>query len=393
MKNAILVSSDVRWRAVTEATLLQRGWNVVCSTSLEGQGPVKREQVQAIWVDVGSVGREGVARWVASPDFPGEVPVILAPSFEGAEELAKWVEGAEGSRAAVAQGRVKLRFWGVRGSIPSPGPNTAFYGGNTSCVELKADGETIVMDAGSGIRALGERLIEEAGGDPVRLHLMISHTHWDHIQGFPFFRPAYQPQTRIRLIGHTGVRHDLREIMDAQMEDEYFPVQMSDMMAEIEVLQVGELFQCGGVQGHAFLTNHPGKCAGFRFDTSAGSVVYVPDNELNPSGQATHMPRETAQHMRRRFIEKVAGARVLIHDAQYTRVEYGNRVGWGHSSVEDVVEVSGEAGVEQLFLFHHDPVRSDADLNRLVVRAREMVAARGWKMRVDAAREGLEILL
>jgi phosphoribosyl 1,2-cyclic phosphodiesterase len=397
MKNAILVSSDTRWRAVTEATLLERGWKVAATEVLGGEACLDPAQVQAVWVDVESMGREAVSRWMGSKEFPGKIPVILAPGFEGAESLARtleWPEG-EGARAGVEkrEGAVRLRLWGVRGSIPTPGPSTVWYGGNTSCVELKAAGETVILDAGSGLRNLGEKLIEEAGGQPLRLHMLLSHTHWDHIQGFPFFRPAYQPANHIRLMGYSGVRHNLDRILDVQMEDEYFPVQMADMLSELEVLHVSETFQCGALTGHCFMTNHPGKCSGFRFDTSVGPILYVPDNELNRSGQATHMPRETAQHLRERFVETVAGARVLIHDAQYTRAEYANRVGWGHSAVEDTVELAGEAGVERLILFHHDPLRTDEAVNRLVVMARELVRERGWTMRVDAAREGMEIVL
>lgn len=390
MKNAILVSSDSRWRAVTEGTLLQRGWKVAASERLELQNALDPSEVQAVVVDAASLNPTDLAQWMSSSLYPKQIPVVLSPGFEASTPLGSILDEPE--LVPSGESMVKVRFWGVRGSIPTPGPSTNFYGGNTSCVELQADGETLVLDAGSGIRQLGEKLIEEAGGAPLNLHLLISHTHWDHIQGFPFFRPAYQPPNRIRLVGYSGVRHDLHKVMDAQMDDEYFPVSMSEMRAEINVQQVGEVFHCGPVKGHAFFSNHPGKCSGFRFDTSAGAVVYVPDNELNEAGQATHMPMETAAHLRKRFVETVSGARVLIHDAQYTHAEYEQRVGWGHSCVEDTVEMAGEAGVERLILFHHDPTRSDAGVNKLVAMGRAIVEKRGWSMRVDAAREGMEIV-
>ncbi|MEI6715537.1 MAG: MBL fold metallo-hydrolase [Verrucomicrobiota bacterium] len=394
MKNAILVSSDARWRVVAEGTLLARGWSVACSETLGVQEALTPDQVQAIVLDAGSLGADAVAGWLKSQTFTSGIPVILSPGFQSAETLSDFLDDPLPPISDLdEEPRVKIRFWGVRGSIPTPGPNTSFYGGNTSCVELQADGETMILDAGSGLRALGDNLIKEAAGAPLSIHLLITHTHWDHIQGFPFFRPAYQPSNRLRVIGYSGVRHDLEDVLSGQMDCTYFPISMSDMMAEIDVLQVGEVFHCGPVKGHAFYTNHPGKCAGFRFDTSAGAVVYVPDNEMNQSGQATHMPRETAKHLRERFVETVAGARVLIHDAQYTRAEYVDRVGWGHSCLEDVVEMAGEAGVEKLYFFHHDPTRTDAGVNQLIQVARKIVADKGWSMKVEAAREGLEIVL
>ena len=391
MKNAILVSSDARWRAVTEGTLLSRGWRVASCSGLGETSRIELSQVQAVLLDADSLGAEEVARLMSSKQIGSGIPVMVAPGFRAAENLADFLESPVEDRNAASD--VKLRFWGVRGSIPSPGLHTSFYGGNTSCVELKAAGETLILDAGSGIRPLGDALIHESDGSPLNLHLLFSHTHWDHIQGFPFFRPAYQPANRIRLVGYSGVRHDLEAVLNAQMELPYFPVSMSDMMADVEVVQVDETFECGSVKVRAFFTNHPGKCCGFRMMTRSGDVAYVPDNELNKAGLAAHMPREDAKHFRERFLGEIRGARVLIHDSQYTREEYVDRVGWGHSSLEDVVQVAAEAEVERLILFHHDPVRTDEGVNALVAMARALVEANGWKLRVDAAREGLEISL
>lgn len=392
MKNAILVSSDARWRTVIEGTLLAKGWQVVSAENLDSNQTLDPGSVQSIVVDTSSIGEGEIAGWVKSERFARGIPVVLAPGFEAAESICDSLEpSAEGANRA--DSKVRLRFWGVRGSIPTPGQETSFYGGNTACVEFRADGETIILDAGSGLRPLGEALIREAAGKPVNVHMLLTHTHWDHIQGFPFFRPAYQDSNHIRILCYAGVRHDLEELLGRQMDSPFFPVSMCEMMSETTVGQVGEKFQFGSVKGQAFYTNHPGKCAGYRFETSAGVVIYVPDNELNVSGQATHMPRETAKHLRQRFVQTISGAQVLIHDAQYTRAEYAERVGWGHSCMEDVVEMAGEAGVEHLLLFHHDPTRKDESVNFLVGVARDMVRKKGWKMRVDAAREGAEIAL
>jgi phosphoribosyl 1,2-cyclic phosphodiesterase len=260
-------------------------------------------------------------------------------------------------------------------------------------VEVQADGETIILDAGSGIRSLGEKLIQNSGGKPLDMHLLITHTHWDHIQGLPFFRPAYVPTNHLRIVGYEAVRHGLTDVLGAQMDPAYFPISMADMPSHPEVEEVAECFSCGPVRVEAFFTNHPGRCAGFRLLTSRGVVVYISDNEINHDGQATHLPRETTEHFRRRIIETIGGASLLIHDAQYTREEYKNRVGWGHSCVEDITELAAEAEVEHLMLFHHDPTRDDAGVNRVLSLARKIVRDRGWNLRVDAAREGMRLFL
>jgi phosphoribosyl 1,2-cyclic phosphodiesterase len=376
-----------------EGTLLGRGWQVAAVEELvEGDRP-DPAHVHAILVDAASVDANSVAAWLNADGKKLEIPLVMAPDLAHAEGLAVELEAEEVRE--VSGGRNIVRFWGVRGSIPSPGPDTAFYGGNTSCVELSVDGQLIIVDAGSGIRSLGMNLMgrSAASKQPLEMSLLISHTHWDHIQGLPFFVPAYIPTNKLHVLGYSAVRHHLAEVLAMQMEPTYFPISMDDMPSHPDVHEVDDHFEIGPVKAVAFFTNHPGRCAGFRFETSSGSVAYVSDNEINHDGQATHLPRETAAHLLERMVDTLHGVRVLIHDAQYTRAEYETKVGWGHSAVEDVVEMAGAAGVERLVLFHHDPMRSDADLNGIVRMARALVAQHGWSMRVDAAREGMEIHL
>ena len=391
MKNAILVSSDPHWRVVMEGTLLGRGWSVASVESLSKGDAPSGKDVQAILIDSVSISVDAVNEWLGSVAETTKVPVVIVPSLSSADDFADVID----AEATVKDGKseVSITFWGVRGSIPSPGPSTAFYGGNTSCVELTADGETIILDAGSGIRPLGEKLILESKGKPLDMHLLITHTHWDHIQGLPFFRPAYVPTNHLRVVGYEAVRHNLADVLAMQMDSSYFPISMADMPGHPEVEEVSERFHCGPVGVEAFFTNHPGKCAGFRFETSAGAVVYISDNELNHDGQATHLPRETVEHLRSRLMSTMSGCKVLIHDAQYTREEYKNRVGWGHSCVEDITELAAQSGVERLVLFHHDPTRDDAGVNQLLKKSRDIVKANGWSLRVDAAREGMSIWL
>ncbi len=390
MKNAILVSADKHWRTVMEGTLLARGWQVASvETLVEGERPDPAE-VQALIIDAASVARGALSSWLAEGAPKLEIPVVIAPGLTDAERFADALEGQMRTVEKEAS-PVVVRFWGVRGSIPTPGPATSFYGGNTSCVEVEADGETIILDAGSGIRPLGLSLMARAAGKPLNLHLIISHTHWDHIQGLPFFIPAYIPTNHLRVVVYSEVRHDLAHVLAMQMDSAYFPVAMKDLPSHPEVEEAGDHFNCGPVEVEGFFSNHPGLCAGYKLQTSAGTIVYVSDNELNFEGQAIHLAAETADHMHERFIATLKGARVLIHDAQYTRAEYKSKLGWGHSAFEDTVQLAGESGVEHLVLFHHDPLRSDAQLNQLVRDARAIVAEKGWTMRVDAAREGMEI--
>jgi phosphoribosyl 1,2-cyclic phosphodiesterase len=393
MKNAIIVSRDAHWRTVMEGTLLARGWQVASVEGFsEGDQP-DAEHVHAILVDAASVDSNEVANWMKSGGDHLKVPLVMVPVLSELDALADTLDVP--SAASKPSSGVILRFWGVRGSIPTPGPDTAFYGGNTSCVELNVDNHSIILDAGSGIRMLGMDLMARAARakEPLDMHLLISHTHWDHIQGLPFFVPAFIPNNRLHILGYSAVRHHLADVLAMQMEPTYFPISMDDMPAHPDVHEVDDHFELGEVKVVAFFTNHPGRCAGFRFETRAGSVAYVSDNEINSEGQATHLPRETAQHLHDRMVDTLHGVRILIHDAQYSRAEYKTKVGWGHSAFEDVVEMAGEAGVEHLILFHHDPMRSDDGINKIVKEARALAAQKGFQMRIDAAREGMEIHL
>src|SRR6266852_7745017 len=174
----------------------------------------------------------------------------------------------------------RIRLWGVRGSLPVPGPATNRYGGNTSCVEVRADGEIIVLDAGTGIRGLGLALEKELGPETVKLTLLITHTHWDHIQGLPFFPPAYNPKNLIRILGYEGARAGLSTILASQMETPFFPVSLRELPSHLAIEELKDMkFHIGKVEVHSIFANHPGICAGYRLFTSAGSIAYMPDNE------------------------------------------------------------------------------------------------------------------
>jgi phosphoribosyl 1,2-cyclic phosphodiesterase len=295
---------------------------------------------------------------------------------------------------------VSLKFWGVRGSIPTPGPSTVHYGGNTPCVELRADGEVIILDSGTGIRALGQALLAEFQDKPLAVTLLLTHTHWDHIQGFPFFLPAYEARHNIRILGYEGAKEGLARIFSSQMEGSVFPVGFNEMPGHIQVQELRKLdFSVGQVRVRAALANHPGICVGYRVYTSAGSIVYMPDNEpALPSHVAIKGNKETdtkamARSRDERMAEFFEGADILILDSQYDQQEYKSHNHWGHACVDDAVSLALKAKVKTLFLFHHDPDHSDDKISALVEHARQLVRRQGAELNVEAAREGMKLEL
>ena len=295
-----------------------------------------------------------------------------------------------------------VRFWGVRGSIATPGEATLKYGGNTACIEVRADGELIVLDAGTGIRNLGRKLAAEFKSQPIEVTILISHTHWDHIQGFPFFIPAYSPQNQVRILGYEGARVGLQSVLTSQMESPYFPVSMQQMPGYLKVEELKEMqFLIGTVKVTAAFMNHPGICVGYRLETSGGSIAFLPDNEphsrlrmapVTDSAQSYEV-LAYAQKQDEKLIEFIRDCDVVIMDSQYDGVEYKSHIGWGHTCVDDAVALAVIAKVKKLYLFHHDPDHDDAKVASMEEWARELVAIHGSSLEVDAAREGVEITL
>lgn len=287
-------------------------------------------------------------------------------------------------------GQAKITFWGVRGSIPTPGHDTVGVGGNTSCVEIRADGEHIILDAGSGLRPLGRALTKEFGARPLETTVLITHTHWDHIQGFPFFVPAYDPANSVRILGYEGARNDLQATLAGQMESPYFPIALAQMPGNIVIEELKSLdFKIGPIIGRTCHVNHPGVCVGYRLDTSAGSICYIPDHESGPENEDGPASIEGA--MEQSVVEFIRDADVVIMDAQYTAEEYKKHVGWGHGCLDDVVRVALKSNVKQLFLFHHDPSHDDEFLAEMLAHAQSLAV--GTSLRVALAREGESVIL
>jgi phosphoribosyl 1,2-cyclic phosphodiesterase len=270
-----------------------------------------------------------------------------------------------------------VRFWGVRGSIPSPGRTTAAYGGNTPCVEVHVAGHRLIFDAGSGIRDLGLSLQSSM---PIAAHLFFSHTHWDHIQGFPFFTPAYVPGNGIDVYGvPCPDGQTIKERLSAQMLNPHFPVPLQCMQSDLRFhdLACGDKVAIDDVIVESALLNHPGEAIGYRVNWRGHAVAYVTDTE------------HFADRLDENVVQLSRNADILIYDAMYTDEEYGNprssKVGWGHSTWQEAVKVAKAAGVKQLVIFHHDPTHDDACLDRIGVA----VAAAFPKSVI--AREGLEL--
>jgi len=275
---------------------------------------------------------------------------------------------------------MRVRFYGVRGSTPAPGPETARYGGNTSCVDVRlADGSIVVLDAGTGLRKLGNVLREKVVNAPV--HLLLSHTHWDHVLGLPFFAPLWQSTTRLMVY---PLPSDAQERFQRTIFDDiHFPVSANDIPASIEFIKPdGPSWRIGSATVQRIALNHPGGAQGFRIDDGDGaSLAYLTDNELAPRARAVVTQDALAQ-----FAE---GVGLLIHDAQYLASDMPEKHGWGHSVVDDVLKLGVLATPKRLALFHHDPDRSDLELDSIGERAAHWLAEHTSSVKLVVASEGL----
>ena len=301
---------------------------------------------------------------------------------------------------------LKVRIWGDRGSIPCPGPATVKFGGNTSCLEIRADEKLVIIDFGTGIKPLGDWLMaNDFKNGPIDADIFITHTHWDHIMGFPMFTPIFIPASKLRIHGPVSYEDDtLESIIGAQLSYRYWPVRASELSAKIEYSQIKEttLDLGGGLRASTKYLNHPILCLGYRFEYKGKTIVTAYDNEpfrnLFPTDPADPGYDEDAAkegelvagEENEKILRFFLGADILIHDAQYTGKEYLGHLGWGHSSYEHAINCAHKAKVKKLVLFHHDPNRSDDELERLEKEYQAKIRGKS-SLQVMMAREGLTL--
>jgi phosphoribosyl 1,2-cyclic phosphodiesterase len=296
------------------------------------------------------------------------------PAFELTIGFKHWkIDRQPLSRAA----RMRVKFWGVRGSTPTPQVENLRYGGNTSCVEVRLDGQLFIFDCGTGLRLFGHQLARQVANTPIFAHVFVSHYLWDHIQGIPFFSPLYDsPESRFIFHSSSRVRH-LQQVLEQQMAAPYFPVNMNEMKAHREFHDIEEgRIELGNIFLQTAWLNHPQGCLGFRIESKDGILVYATDNEPG-NEEFDKKVRQLAQ-----------GADFLIYDSQYLPEEYEARKrGWGHSHWREGVNIVMESGAKELILFHHDPDHTDSCIDSIVKEARN------YYPRVRAASEGMELKL
>ena len=287
---------------------------------------------------------------------------------------------------------VRVRFWGVRGSIATPGPDTVRYGGNTPCVTVERGRDLLILDAGTGLRQLGLTLQAEARGAPLSLDMLITHTHWDHIQGFPFFVPAFVPGNVVHVYGPPSIDKPLERVLRGQMDPEYFPVALGEMAAEVHVREIRSTeLEVGAFSIQTKYVNHPGVTMAYRVEIDGVVVTYATDTEPYRSLHAPRAGSEAAQYVADRdgrLARFAAGCDLLIADSQYTPEDYETKRGWGHSCYLDAVGIAVDAGAHRLALFSHDPMHDDDAIDRKLAHSQRAAAKTRPALEVIAATEG-----
>lgn len=409
MKKIVVVDDDQGMRELS-ADVLKTNFSVcLAEDGVEGLELIRREKPDLVILDLLMPRMHGfeVCKRIREDASLKDVKVLVVSSKSYANDVATALSlgadkfllkpyqietflGTIDELIGLAKIPLSLRFWGTRGSIASSGPLTQKYGGNTPCTELRAGQLQIIIDAGTGLRELGNAMMQKSQGKPLESHIFIGHTHWDHIQGFPFFTPAYLPQNKISLYGVHGTSQSFADVLGGQMHPTYFPVGLRDMASKPRIHELSGPTQLGPVKITYHYLNHPGITVGFRIETQNWVVSYLSDHEpygrLNNAGEFSTKEDDAVA----RF---VWGSDILISEAQYTDEEYRLKKSWGHSTFTDVLGLAAKAEVKQLALFHHDPAHTDEMMDRYVEECRAHARKMDYEMSCFGAQEGMILTL
>jgi phosphoribosyl 1,2-cyclic phosphodiesterase len=290
--------------------------------------------------------------------------------------------------------KISVTFWGTRGSIPTPGRDTEKYGGNTSCVSVQHEDTLLILDAGTGIRNLGLDLVAKSKNKSLDLHVLLSHTHWDHIQGLPFFRPAYTKGTKLTVYGSPNKEEFLESILSGQMDEDYFPVEMKDLAADVTIKEIRSRTITVGameIEWHEQVL-HPGGSVRYRLSIGDKRIVYASDVELDRIFGPNKDSRQS-KALAGPYRDFIQGVDLLIADGQYTSEEYKFTAGYGHTTIPVITEVARQQEVRQLAVFHHDPQHSDADIDRIMHEQAAACRAKSQSTVLFGAKEGMTISL
>jgi len=417
-QRVLVIEDEEALRDLLQDILEEEGFVVdVAQDGLAGLEAAERQTPDLVITDLLTPRMHGyeVIRRLRASDRTRRTPIIVVSGQAYPTDQQKALDlGAQlflvkpfrASALLAAVARVthtlKVRFWGVRGSIAAPGPETIRYGGNTPCITLERGRDLLILDAGTGLRKLGLTLQAEATGrGPLDLDMLITHTHWDHIQGFPFFVPAYVPGNKVQVWGPPSMEKPLGKVLRGQMDPAYFPVGLGAMAAELTINEIREPeFQVGPFTVKAIYINHPGITMAYRVELDGMVVTYATDTEpyrtlLGWDDDETRHGEKTA-YGGKRDEELVAFAReadLYIADSQYTPSEYKQKRGWGHTCYTDAIQVALEAKARRVALFSHDPMHDDDMLDEKLAHCQRIAAEAGGELEVIAAIEGEHVTL